>query len=124
MSREADFCYHREAISMNQSKKVLLALAGVEKKGSVRSRWIAAFGILVLSIPLQSGAQVFDPAELDTFPTSGAFKVTLLDRSQVTFAGTDPATVVGRSDPFIEAVEPPAGVPIFNGGAAPYPDTA
>ena len=69
----------------------------------------------------------FPRGGLDDFATNASFRVIMLDASSVT-AGCiglhDPHTIVGRSNPHLEGAEPPSGVPIFNGGLPPYPNTA
>lgn len=68
---------------------------------------------------------IFPPAGLDDFPTGAAFKVQMLDGTEVEIVGLgDPNTIIGRSDPFEEGDPADVCAPIFNGGAVPYPNTA
>ena len=84
----------------------------------------AAVWIVCLSAP-QLWGQQFDSAGLDNFPSYAIFKVEFLDGTPSQSPRLDdPASIVGRSDPFAEGDEQPCADIFGAGPDGDYPNTA
>jgi hypothetical protein len=84
---------------------------------------LCIFMVPVLCSAHTSPGAAFPAAGQDVFASTAVFKVVPLTGPPVTISGlSDPATVVGRSNPFTEGAEVPA--PIAGGGLPPYAGTS